>query len=85
MTEQPPSVDDYVDALVSASPPLTDEQRDRLRALLNGRRPVCADAHRELAFREDQAARRRRRDAARRLPPLEDGRRDPLYEPRWSA
>ncbi len=80
MTEQPPSVDDYVDSLVSASPPLTDEQRHRLRTLLNGRRPVCTDARAELDFREYQAGLRRCREAALRLPPLDGGRRDPLSE-----
>ncbi len=86
MRQTPVSVDGYVDSLLSTATPLTEPQKDRLRSLLNGRRPIYTDARRELAFREDQAARRRRRDTALRLPPLDDGRRDPLYdEPRWSA
>ncbi len=72
------SVDDYIDNLMATRPPLTEDQVQRLRSLLNGRRPLYDDGHRELAFREDQAARRRRREAALRLPPLADGRRDPL-------
>ncbi len=78
MTAQSPSVDDYVDVLLATAAPLSDAQKYRLRHLLNGRRPVYSDAQRELEFREDQAARRRRREAALRLPPLVDGRRDPL-------
>ncbi len=86
MTAQPPRVDDYVDSLMAARSPLTDAQRDRLRFLLANQRPVYNDSCRELEFREDQAARRRRREAARRLPPLADGRRDPVYdEPKWPA
>lgn len=72
------SVDDYVDILMATRPQLTDAQRDRLRFLLNGRRPVCADAHKELEFREYQAGLDRRRNAALRLPSLDDGRRDAL-------
>lgn len=78
MTAQIPSVDVYVDTLMASRTPLTDAQRDRLRFLLNGRRPVYSDAVRELAFREYQAGLERRRDAALRMPPLDDGRRDPL-------
>lgn len=70
--------DDYIDALMASRPPLTEAQRHRLRQLLNGRTPVCRDAQQELAFREYQAGMQRRRDAALRLQPLDDGRRDPL-------
>ncbi len=57
-----------------------------VRRALADRRAVYNDSCRELEFREDQAARRRRREAARRLPPLADGRRDPAYdEPKWPA
>lgn len=73
-------VDEYVDTLVASRPQFTDAQRSRLRFLLNGRRPICADAHEELEFREFQAGLARRRDAARRLPALDDGRRDPLMD-----
>ncbi len=79
MTAQP-SVDEYVDSLMANRPELTDAQRQRLRFLLNGRRPVCGDAQKELEFREYQAGLVRRREAALRLPPLGDGRRDPLME-----
>lgn len=78
MTTDQTTVDDYVDTLMASRPPLSAAQKDRLRALLNGRRPVYSDAQRELEFREHQAAERRRRDAALRLQPLDDGRRDPL-------
>ncbi len=76
MTEDP--VDAYVDALLAHRPTFTPAQRERLSTLLNGRRPHYSDPERELDFREEQAQRRRRADAARRLPPLADGRRDPL-------
>ncbi len=72
------TVDDYVDNLLAARPPLTQAQRERLRCLLDGRRPVYTDARRELEFREHQAGFARRKRAALRLPPLRDGRRDPL-------
>jgi hypothetical protein len=75
-----PDVDDYVDSLMATRPLLTEAQRERLRFLLDGRRPVCAAAHKELEFREYQAGLVRRREAALRLTPLRDGRRDPLME-----
>lgn len=82
-----PTVDDYVDDLVSAAPSLTPEQRGRLAALLRGRRPVYPnDLRRELAFRTDQAGWQARIDASRRLEPLDDGTVDPLApDGRWSA
>ncbi len=75
-----PDVDEYVDSLMANRPKVTDAQRERLRFLLNGRRPVCDDAHKELEFREYQAGLVRRREAALRLPQLGDGRRDPLMK-----
>jgi hypothetical protein len=80
VTRSVPPLDDYVDTLMASRPSLTDAQRERLRFLLNGRRPVCVDAHKELEFREYQAGLLRRRQAALRLPQLGDGRRDPLME-----
>ncbi len=78
MTEDP--VDAYVDSLLAVRPPIIAAQRERLSLLLNGRQPLYADPRRELDFREEKAQRRRRAEAARRLPPLHDGRRDPLSE-----
>ncbi len=78
MTAQNSSVDAYVDTLMASRPLLTDAQRHRLRSLLKGRGPIYSDAARELAFREHQAGLERRRAAALRLPPLNNGRRDPL-------
>ncbi len=75
-----PRVDDYVDRLLATAAPLSPSQRERLTRLLNGRPRAYADDRRELDFREEQAQRRRRAAAARRLPPLDDGRRDPLSE-----
>lgn len=82
-----PSVDDYVDQLVSTAPTLTAEQRDRLAALLRGRRPVYPnDLRRELAFRTEQAGWRHRIEASRRLEPLENGTVDPLAPTgRWAS
>lgn len=83
-----PTVDDYVDDLVSAAPSLTPEQRDRLAALLRGRRPVYpSDLRRELAFRTEQAGWQARIDASRRLDePLDDGTVDPLAPTgRWAS
>ncbi len=76
MNEDP--VDAYVDFLLATRPTLSPAQRERLSTLLNGRPPLYNDPERELHFREEQAQRRRRAAAARRLPPLADGRRDPL-------
>jgi len=74
-------VDDYVARLVAEAPPLTPEQRDRLTVLLADRAPAYpSDPARELAFRTEQAQRKLRAAAASRLPPLDDGRRDPLRE-----
>lgn len=82
-----PTVDDYVDDLISTAPSLTPAQRDRLRQLLAGRRPVRPnDLRRELRFREHQASMRRRISASRRMEPLADGTTDPLAPGgRWSA
>ncbi len=71
-----PSVDEYVDQVVSTAPALTAEQRARLADLLAGRRPGVAEPHRELAFREHQASWRRRIAASRRLPELKDDTTD---------
>ena len=74
----PDTLAEHVRRLVDAAPPLTQAQRDRLTALLRGRTPAYPDdPARELRFREEQAQRLRRQAAARRLPVLDDGRRDP--------
>ncbi len=81
MAETPSSVDDYVARLVAEAAPLTAEQLDRLAVLLRDRTPAYpSDQLRELDFREEQAGRLRRQAAARRLPPIDDGHRDPLSE-----
>lgn len=82
-----PSVDDYVNEIVAQAPALTPEQRDRLVALLRGRRPVYpSDLRRELAFREEQHGWEARIAASRRLPPLDAGTIDPLAPSgRWAS
>ena len=81
MAHTPVSVDAYVARFLAEPWPLTPEQLDRLAVLLRGRTPAYpSDPRRELDFREDQAGRLRRQATARRLEPLDDGRRDPLQE-----
>lgn len=46
MTKDKTAVDDYVDALMATRPPLTEDRKQRLRTLLNGR-PAPAGARRE--------------------------------------
>ncbi len=78
MPHIPVSVDDYVARLVAAAQPLSPDQLDRLTVLLGDRQPLHPnDLRRDLDFREEQAGRLRRQAAARRLPVLADGRRDP--------
>lgn len=81
MAQTPVPVDDYVARLVAEAEPLTPDQLDRLTVLLRDRTPAYpSDAARELDFREEQQQRLRRQAAARRLPALAGGRRDPLSE-----
>ena len=60
--ELAPNLQEYVNRVVAQAPPLTDAQQQQVAAL----------------FRANKQALTRRRDAALRLPPLADGRRDPL-------
>lgn len=81
MPQTPVSVDDYVARFLAEPWPLTPDQLDRLAVLIGDRAPAYpSDPRRELEFREEQAGRLRRQAAARRLEPLDDGRRDPLSE-----
>jgi hypothetical protein len=43
------TVDDYVDRMVAAAPPLTDQQRNRLAELLRPVRRTGAQARNEVA------------------------------------
>lgn len=78
MPQTPLSVDDYVARFLAEPWPLSPAQLDRIAVLLAGRPRAYSDDRRELDFREEQAQRKRRAAAARRLAPLEDGTVDPL-------